>query len=148
VALTVDGKTEMAQLIVKMDPRVEVSAADLEALHTAQVKMAASLDALAKANLEAHSVMEQISLPMCEPTADVIEDLWQVSHVTPSYIGRAAGGALLLADGVIRNSPIAIVVAGVVGIAAAVFLAEFAPPALARSASGVSEARAMSESTQ
>src|SRR6202023_188103 len=49
--------------LVKMDPRVEVSAGDLEALHTAQVKMAASLDALAKADLEAHSVMEQISAP-------------------------------------------------------------------------------------
>jgi hypothetical protein len=63
VRLTVEGKTESAPLLVKMDPRVEVSAADLEALHSAQVKMAASLDGLAKADLEAHSVMEQISPP-------------------------------------------------------------------------------------
>jgi photosystem II stability/assembly factor-like uncharacterized protein len=63
VRLTVDGKTETAPLLVRMDPRVEVSAGDLETLHTAQVKMAASLDALAKADLEAHSVMEQISAP-------------------------------------------------------------------------------------
>jgi photosystem II stability/assembly factor-like uncharacterized protein len=63
VRLTADGKTETAPLAVKMDPRVEVSAADLEALHAAQAKMAASLDALAKADLEAHAVMEQISLP-------------------------------------------------------------------------------------
>ena len=34
-----------------------------------------------------------------------------MSHVTASYVGRAAGGAILLADGVIHNSPIAIVVA-------------------------------------
>ena len=34
-----------------------------------------------------------------------------MSHVTPSYVGRAAGGAILLADGVIHNSPISIVVA-------------------------------------
>lgn len=34
-----------------------------------------------------------------------------MSHLTPSYVGRAAGGAILLADGVIHNSPIAIVVA-------------------------------------
>jgi hypothetical protein len=46
-----------------MDPRVHISAADLEALHTAQVTMAASLDALAKAALAAHSVQEQISSP-------------------------------------------------------------------------------------
>ncbi|MCU1313206.1 MAG: hypothetical protein JWM54_963, partial [Acidobacteriaceae bacterium] len=63
VRLTVEGKTESAPLLVKMDPRVEVSAADLEALHSAQVTMAASLDGLAKADLEAHSVLEQISPP-------------------------------------------------------------------------------------
>jgi hypothetical protein len=63
VRLTADGKTETAPLVVKMDPRVKVPAADLEALHAAQVKMAASLDALAKADLEAHSLMEQISVP-------------------------------------------------------------------------------------
>jgi uncharacterized membrane protein len=34
-----------------------------------------------------------------------------MSHVTARYVGRAAGGAILLADGVIHNSPISIVVA-------------------------------------
>jgi len=63
VRLTVDGKSESAPLAVKMDPRVQTSAADLEALHTAQVTMAASLDALAKADIAAHSVAEQIAAP-------------------------------------------------------------------------------------
>ena len=71
VRLTVDGKTETAPLVVKMDPRVEVSAADLEALHAAQVKMAASLDAVAKADLQAHSVMEQLSAPQNASTENV-----------------------------------------------------------------------------
>lgn len=55
--------------------------------------------------------LAKITPPMIEPVPDIIEDLWQMSHVTASYIGRGAGGAILLADGVIRNSPISIVVA-------------------------------------
>jgi photosystem II stability/assembly factor-like uncharacterized protein len=61
VRLTADGHSESASLVVKMDPRVHVSAADLEALHTAQETMAASLDELAKADLAAHSVTEQLA---------------------------------------------------------------------------------------
>ncbi len=61
--LTVDGKSESAPLLVKMDPRVHASAADLAAQYKAQVAMAVSLDALAKAALEAHSVAEQASAP-------------------------------------------------------------------------------------
>jgi hypothetical protein len=53
----------------------------------------------------------QVTQPMSEPFPDVIQDLWQLSHLTPSYLGRAAGGAALLATGVIEDSPIAIVVA-------------------------------------
>jgi uncharacterized membrane protein len=34
-----------------------------------------------------------------------------IEPVTASYVGRAAGGAILLADGIIHNSPISIVVA-------------------------------------
>lgn len=58
--------------------------------------------------------LADITQPMVEPAPDVIEDLWQMSHVTPSYLGRAAGGAILLADGVIHDSPIAIVVAALI----------------------------------
>jgi photosystem II stability/assembly factor-like uncharacterized protein len=61
VRLTVDGKSETQPLLVKMDPRVHMSQADLEALHTAQSTMAASLNDLAKADLQAHSVMEQVA---------------------------------------------------------------------------------------
>ncbi len=59
VRLTVDGRSETAPLKVKMDPRVHTPAAALETLHTAQESMASSLDALAKADLEAHSIQEQ-----------------------------------------------------------------------------------------
>ncbi len=56
-----------------MDPRVHMSQAELEALHTAQTTMAASLDAIAKADLEAHSVMEQI---------DAVQDKTQLASFT------------------------------------------------------------------
>jgi photosystem II stability/assembly factor-like uncharacterized protein len=62
VRLTVDGKSEAESLLVKMDPRVHMSQAELETLHAAQVTMAASLDVLAKADLQAHSVMEQMAV--------------------------------------------------------------------------------------
>jgi uncharacterized membrane protein len=48
---------------------------------------------------------------MSEPFPNIIQDLWQLSHVTASYIGRAASGAVLLATGIIDDNPIAIVVA-------------------------------------
>ena len=59
VRLTADGRSETEPLTIKMDPRVHTSAAELEAQHNAQVAMASSLDALAKADLEGHSVAEQ-----------------------------------------------------------------------------------------
>jgi uncharacterized membrane protein len=55
--------------------------------------------------------LAEVTRPMIEPAPDVIEDLWQMSHVTASYVGRAAGGAILLADGLLHNSAISIVIA-------------------------------------
>jgi hypothetical protein len=52
-----------------------------------------------------------LTRPMSEPFTDVIQDLWQLSHVTASYVARAAAGAILLATGIIDNNPVAIVVA-------------------------------------
>ena len=57
------------------------------------------------------SPARQITRPMVEPVIDVFQDLWQLSYVTPSYIGRAFSAAVLLAYGMMENNPIAIVVA-------------------------------------
>ena len=57
-----------------MDPRVHMSQAELEALHAAQTTMAASLDAVAKAELEAHSVVEQL---------DAVEDKALATQLAP-----------------------------------------------------------------
>src|SRR6267143_1180238 len=40
--------------------------------------------------------LASLTRPMSEPFIDVIQDLWQLSHVTASYVGRAAAGASLL----------------------------------------------------
>ncbi len=58
--------------------------------------------------------LADLTYPMVEPAPDVIEDLWQLSFVTPSYAGRAAGGAILMAAGVVHNSPVEIVVAALI----------------------------------
>ena len=58
--------------------------------------------------------MDTLTRPMSEPLPDIVQDLWQLSHLTPSYIGRATGGAVLLADGLIHNSSISIVVGALV----------------------------------
>ena len=57
------------------------------------------------------SPAREITKPMVEPSIDVFEDLWQLSYVTPSYVGRALSAAVLLAYGMMENNPIAIVVA-------------------------------------
>jgi hypothetical protein len=55
--------------------------------------------------------VKALTQPMSEPFPDVIQDLWQLSHVTWSYVGRAFSGAILLGSGIIEDNPIAIVVA-------------------------------------
>ena len=55
--------------------------------------------------------LASLTLPMSEPFTDVVQDLWQLGHVTASYIARAAAGAVLLATGIIENNPITVVVA-------------------------------------
>jgi hypothetical protein len=57
------------------------------------------------------SDLADLTKPMSEPFPDVIQDLWQLSHITASYVGRAAAGGILLATGIIDDSAVAIVVA-------------------------------------
>jgi len=52
-----------------------------------------------------------LTQPMSEPFPDVIQDLWQLSHLTVSYVARATAGAVLMATGILDDNPVAIVVA-------------------------------------
>jgi len=53
----------------------------------------------------------EITYPTVEPAVDVLADLWQLSHLTSSYVGRAVAAAILLAYGMAEDSAISIVVA-------------------------------------
>jgi hypothetical protein len=55
--------------------------------------------------------ISSLTRPMSEPFPDVIQDLWQLSHLTISYIARAAAGAILLATGILDDNAVSIVVA-------------------------------------
>lgn len=55
--------------------------------------------------------VEEVTRPMGEPLPDVMQDLWQLSHLTWSYVGRALAGGILLATGILEDNPISIVVA-------------------------------------
>ena len=52
-----------------------------------------------------------LTQPMGEPFPDVIQDLWQLSHLSASYLARALAGGILLATGIVENNAVAIVVA-------------------------------------
>jgi hypothetical protein len=67
----------------------------------------------------------ELTQPLPEPAVDVFEDLWQLSHLTWSYLGRAVSAGFLLAFGMVTNSSISIVIA-------ALFF-PFLPPILAMS---------------
>src|SRR5882724_6812329 len=54
------------------------------------------------------SDLDELTRPMSEPFPDVIQDLWQLSHVTTSYLGRAVAGAILLTTGIIDDNAVAI----------------------------------------
>jgi len=60
VRLTAGGKTMTAPLTVKMDPRVHATAAELQSLFAAQMKLADLMTKSATASLEAHSAEEQL----------------------------------------------------------------------------------------
>jgi hypothetical protein len=57
------------------------------------------------------SDLADLTIPMTEPFPDVIQDLWQLSHLTTSYLARALAGGILLAIGIVQNDPVSIVVA-------------------------------------
>ncbi len=55
--------------------------------------------------------VEKLTMPLCEPFPDLVQDMWQLSHVTRSYVARALAGSIILASGIIENNPISIVLA-------------------------------------
>jgi hypothetical protein len=55
--------------------------------------------------------VRELTYPAVEPTVEVFQDLWQLNHLTPSFIARALAAAILLGYGMLRADPVSIVVA-------------------------------------
>src|SRR5205807_2583701 len=53
--------------------------------------------------------MLEITKPMVVPLVDVFEELWQNSHITPTFIAKIIGGSLLLAYAMLKNDLILMV---------------------------------------
>jgi photosystem II stability/assembly factor-like uncharacterized protein len=94
VRLTVAGNSETQPLIVKMDPRVHTPPAELQKLHAEQVKMAATLDALAKADLAAHAVAEQLTTQESKAIAGVDSFAAKLKTLLTGAEGKGGGPGL------------------------------------------------------
>ncbi|AXC12624.1 Glycosyl hydrolase, BNR repeat precursor [Acidisarcina polymorpha] len=77
VRLTAGGKVLTSPFVLKMDPRVKASPADLTAVHTTESKLAALTSSSAEAALEAHSLREQIAKLTKDAPAQLKESLKQ-----------------------------------------------------------------------
>ena len=91
VRLTVDGKTLMAPLTVKMDPRVTATPADLAAEHEAETELAELMTASAKAALEAHSAREQVEKRMPGAAAEVKKPLQSLDDALNALLNGKEG---------------------------------------------------------
>ncbi len=50
-----------------------------------------------------------ITKPLCIPTVDIFEDLWQNSHITQTFVVKVIAGALLMAYAMFKNDPVLMV---------------------------------------
>jgi photosystem II stability/assembly factor-like uncharacterized protein len=95
VRLGAAGKILTASLAIKIDPRVHATSAELQALFTAQSKLAEMVSHTAAASLEAHSASEQLdalSKASQLPLKDSIDALDKELHVVLSGHPNANGG--------------------------------------------------------
>ncbi|HEX8735134.1 MAG TPA: hypothetical protein VF721_07435 [Pyrinomonadaceae bacterium] len=55
--------------------------------------------------------LRELTLPLVEPSVDILEELWQFTHVTYGFVGRIFIAACLLAYGLIQHQ-ILLIIAG------------------------------------
>jgi hypothetical protein len=90
VRLIVGAKILTVPLTVKIDPRVHATAADLQSLFAAQVKLAAMVSKSATASLEAHSAREQLDA-LSKSAQPVVKDA--IETLDKELAGVLSGGA-------------------------------------------------------
>lgn len=108
----IDGPDERRQ-VVSVETSTPKARLFIEAL-LASSALAAADYSLTSRELRAiidRSDLAELTTPLSEPFPDVIQDLWQLSHLTASYLTRALAGGILMATGIVENNAVAIVVA-------------------------------------
>ncbi len=105
VRLTVNGKALTAPLMVRMDPRVHASEADLAGLYGLESRLAGMVNRAAAADLEAHSAHEQFEKLAATASGDIKaavaeEDKKLGAILEGSEAGGAAGGGEPGLDGI------------------------------------------------
>ena len=78
VRLTANGHSYTAPLTIKMDPRVTATSVDLQRMFTAESKLAALASSSVEADMQAHSVREQIAKLQAEKPSAVVDSLEKV----------------------------------------------------------------------
>ena len=98
VRLTAGGKTVTAPLVIKMDPRLSSTEADLQELFTLESSLATMVSRSSAASLQAHAVREQLEkLPQGTPSASRGEVL--DSSLKALLEGQEAGSTKQAAPG-------------------------------------------------
>lgn len=101
---------DLCRQVVSVEASTPISRLFVEALLTSPVLCATDYSLTSR---ELGAIVDQGDLAelahrMSEPFPDVIQDLWQLSHVTTSYLARAFAGGVLLATGIIDDNAVAI----------------------------------------
>jgi hypothetical protein len=89
VRLTVDGKSSTASLLVKMDPRIKMSSADLEKKFQAESQLAYMVSKSTDAILQATSIREQLKKLAAEASAK--ETVESLDKQLSALLGSPAG---------------------------------------------------------
>jgi photosystem II stability/assembly factor-like uncharacterized protein len=89
VRLTVDGKSSTASLLVKMDPRIKISQADLQKKFQAESQLASMMTESTKAILQATSIREQLKKLAGEASAK--ETIDSLEKKLSALLGTPAG---------------------------------------------------------
>jgi photosystem II stability/assembly factor-like uncharacterized protein len=89
--LTVNGKRTSVPFTVKMDPRVKISAADLEKKFQLERKMASLLDESSKAVTQAGSIREQLQKLTQQATGNALDAVKNFQNKMAEVVGAPGG---------------------------------------------------------
>jgi photosystem II stability/assembly factor-like uncharacterized protein len=89
--LTVDGKSYTAQFTVKMDPRVNISDADLEKQFELETRLAALLSGTSKAVMQAEALREPLEKLSQQATGAALESVKSFQNKLNEVVGQPAG---------------------------------------------------------